>query len=106
LLAGQSHSSASTAALENLCRRYWPPIYFFARRKGYSDADAKDFTQQFFSRLLTRNDFAGLDARKGKFRTFLLAAFSHFLANEHDWATARKRGGGQKIISLDEFSPD
>lgn len=106
LLAGQLHSSAGTAALENLCRCYWPPIYYFARRKGYSDADAKDFTQQFFSRLLARNDFAGLDARKGKFRTFLLAAFTHFLANEHDRATALKRGGGEVILPLDELSDE
>ena len=106
LLAGAPSSPASVAALEKLCRAYWPPVYFFARRKGCSDADAKDFTQQFFSLLLARNDFAGLDARKGKFRTFLLAAFSHFLANEHDRATALKRGGGKIILPLDELADD
>ena len=106
LLAGAPSSPASVAALEKLCRAYWPPVYFFARRKGCNDADAKDFTQQFFSLLLARNDFAGLDARKGKFRTFLLAAFSHFLANEHDRATALKRGGGKMILPLDELADD
>ena len=104
--AGQAHSPESAVALEQLCRRYWPPIYFFARQKGYSDADAKDFTQQFYLRLIAGNDFAGLDSRKGKFRTFLLAAFSNFLANEHDRATALKRGGGKVTLPLDELTDE
>ena len=106
LLAGQTTSPESSDALEKLCRAYWTPVYFFARRKGYGDADAKDFTQQFFSLLLARNDFAGLDATKGKFRTFLLAAFTHFLANEHDRASALKRGGGQTALPLDDLSDE
>ena len=103
-LAGQTALPESTAALEQLCRAYWPPVYFFARRKGHGDADAKDLAQQFFARLLARNDFAGLDAAKGKFRTFLLAAFTHFLANEHDRASALKRGGGQVALPLDDLT--
>jgi RNA polymerase sigma-70 factor (ECF subfamily) len=103
LLAGQEGSPESAAALEKLCRAYWQPICAFARRKGSSEEDAKDLTQQFFALLLERKDFGGLDPRKGKFRTFLLAAFAHFLANEHDRANALKRGGGQKTFSLDQF---
>lgn len=106
LQAGLTHSPESAVALEKLCRCYWTPIYFFARQKGYNDADAKDFTQQFYLRLIARNDFAGLDSRKGKFRTFLLAAFSHFLANEHDRATALKRGGGQVVLPLDDLTDE
>ncbi|HEX4350431.1 MAG TPA: sigma-70 family RNA polymerase sigma factor [Verrucomicrobiae bacterium] len=106
LLAGQTISPDSAAALEKLCRAYWHPIFLFARRKGSNEEDAKDLTQQFFARLLERNDFSGLDPSKGKFRTFLLTAFTHFLANEYDRASALKRGGGQKIFSLEEFSPD
>jgi RNA polymerase sigma-70 factor (ECF subfamily) len=60
----------------------------------------------FFSLLLARNDFAGLDARRGKFRTFLLAAFTNFLANEHDRASALKRGGGQVILPLDDLTDE
>ena len=101
LLAGRTLSPESAAALEKLCRAYWPPIYCFARRKGWNDADAQDLTQQFFAHLLARNDFGGVDPRKGKFRTFLLAAFTHFLANEYDRLRAQKRGGGVPILSLD-----
>lgn len=104
LLAGQQPSAQSAAALESLCRAYWQPIYVFARRKGCMEEDAKDLTQQFFYNLLERNDFSGLDPRKGRFRTFLLTAFTHFLANEYDRASAHKRGGGKIIMSLEELS--
>lgn len=103
LAAGQEVSPESAAALEKLCRAYWRPVCTFAQRKGWNEEDAKDLTQQFFARLLERNDFTGLDPRKGKFRTFLLAAFTHFLANEYDRQNALKRGGGQRNISLEQF---
>lgn len=106
LLAGQEVSSESQAALEKLCRAYWQPVCAFARRRGRNEEDAKDLTQQFFASLLERKDFSGLDPRKGKFRTFLLSAFTNFLANEYDRATALKRGGGRTIISLDQFPSD
>ena len=86
-----------------MCRAYWQPICAFARRKGWNEQDAKDLTQQFFAHLLARKDFAGLDPRKGKFRTFLLAAFTHFLANARDYANALKRGGG-KVIPLEDLA--
>ncbi len=50
---------------------------------------------------------AGWIERKGKFRTFLLTAFTHFLANEYiDRVNALKRGGGRIIIPLDELSAE
>jgi len=106
LQAGQVASPESDAALEKLCRAYWFPVFAFAQRRGYGPEDAKDLTQEFFSRLLARNDFAGLDPQKGKFRTFLLTAFTHFLSNERDRAATLKRGGGRTLLSLDEFSPE
>jgi len=106
LMAGRAMSPESEAALEKLCRAYWQPVCSFARRKGWNEEDAKDLTQQFFASLLERRDFSGLDPRKGKFRTFLLSAFTHFLANEYDRATALKRGGGHTILSLDQIAPD
>ena len=106
LLAGQAVSPEGTAALEKLCRTYWQPVYIFARRKGWSEEDAKDLTQQFFAHLLERNDFRGLDPARGKFRTFLLVAFTHFLANEYDRSSALKRGGGRTVVSLEQITPE
>lgn len=88
LLAGQEALPESAAVLEKWCRAYWQPICVSARRKGWQEEDAKDLTWESFAHLLARKDFAGLDSRKGKFRTFLLAAFTHFMANAHDRAHA------------------
>src|SRR5204862_7092915 len=43
-----------------------------------------------------------VEREKGKFRSFLLAALNHFLANERDRVNAAKRGGGKPLISLDD----
>jgi RNA polymerase sigma-70 factor (ECF subfamily) len=70
------------------------------RRRGYDPHDAQDLTQEFFARLLARNWLAQADRDRGRFRTFLLSALSHFLANEWDKARAQKRGGQVEIVPL------
>jgi RNA polymerase sigma factor (sigma-70 family) len=106
LAAGQRHTPQSDTALEQLCHTYWFPLYAYVRRRGQTKADAEDLTQAFFARLLEKNFLAGLDAERGKFRAFLLAALKHFLANEWDKARAQKRGGGKIPLSLDWQTAD
>jgi RNA polymerase sigma factor (sigma-70 family) len=101
LSAGRSDSTHARTALECLCRTYWPPIYAFVRRQGHSPHDAQDLTQEFFARLLDKNSLAGVDQARGRFRSFLLGALKHFLANEWDKARAQKRGGGQAHVPID-----
>jgi len=100
LAAGRADSSHARQALESLCTAYWPPIYAFVRRQGRSPHDAQDLTQEFFARLLQKKSLGAVDRAKGKFRSFLLASLKHFLANEWDKAQARKRGGGQALVSI------
>jgi RNA polymerase sigma factor (sigma-70 family) len=88
-------------SLEKLCCVYWQPLYFYARRQGERPFDAQDLTQEFFARLLENNLLDKVDGSKGRFRSFLLAAFKHFLSNERDKARAQKRGGGQATIPID-----
>jgi len=95
-------SPESREALEALCRAYWFPIYAFIRRQGHSPHDAQDLTQEFFTRLLASNSIARADQRLGKFRTFLLGALKHFLADERRKAGAWKRGGGMEFVSFQE----
>lgn len=101
LAAGRDSASDANAALEKLCRMYWPPLYSFVRRSGHPPADAQDLTQGFFLQLLQRNFLDGVDPRKGRFRSFLLASLKHYLSNERDRAHAHKRGGGLAPISID-----
>ena len=91
----------SRAALEELCRQYWFPLYAFARRRGHSPADAEDLTQSFFAELLTNRLFDVADPAQGRLRTFLLTAFQRRLADHHRREHAQKRGGGQSTISID-----
>jgi len=100
--AAGTDTLAARKALAELCRTYWYPLYAFVRRGGHSAGDAEDLTQAFFARLLEKNDVARADRARGRFRTFLLAAMKHFLANEYDRAHAAKRGGGHKIVFFDE----
>jgi len=102
LAAGGADSPAAKEALVRLCERYWMPLYVFVRRQGYSVHDAQDLTQGFFARLIEKQDLAGVDRARGKFRSFLLAAMKHFIANEWDRARAQKRGGGITMLSFDD----
>lgn len=101
LAAGRAAQPAARAALSELCQAYWYPLYAYVRRRGHDAHAAADLTQGFFARLLERNDFAAAQRERGRFRSYLLAALRHHLADEHDRATARKRGGGTRPLSLD-----
>lgn len=101
LAAAQSDPRKQAAALEQLCRTYWYPLYSYIRRRGNGPEEAQDLTQEFFARLLEKHWLAGVEKNGSRFRSFLLTALNGFLANEYDRATAAKRGGGQQILSLD-----
>ncbi|MBM3891070.1 MAG: RNA polymerase sigma factor, partial [Verrucomicrobia bacterium] len=102
LRAGRSDSTRARDALAQLCEAYWYPLYAYVRRRGHSPHDAQDLTQEFFARILERHDIARASPERGRFRSFLLASLNHFLANEWDKARAKKRGGGQTLLRLDD----
>ena len=106
LTAGRGDSPAAPEALARLCRAYWYPLYAYARRRGCSPEDAEDLTQGFFESLLRREDLAHVTPAKGRFRTFLLAALGHYLANEWRRGQRQKRGGGQVLVSFDALSAE
>jgi RNA polymerase sigma-70 factor (ECF subfamily) len=89
-----------------LCRAYWYPLYAFVRSSGQGPEEARDLTQEFFARLLEKKWLKDADPERGKFRTFLLSAIKHFLANEWHRGQALKRGGGRKLIELDALEAE
>jgi RNA polymerase sigma-70 factor (ECF subfamily) len=97
LRAGQDSGSGSDAALEQLCRAYWYPLYAFVRRAGHSPHDAEDLTQAFFAYLLEKRLVAKADSETGRFRSFLIGAFRNFLANEWRHRHAQKRNAAQTV---------
>jgi len=101
LSAGRNDTTRAREALAGLCQTYWPALHAYVRRRGFSPHDAEDLTQEFFARLLEQNWIARADARKGRFRSFLLTVLKRFLADQWDKARAQKRGGGRRPVSLD-----
>ena len=106
LTVGQRASAESDAALEKLCRSYWPPLYAYVRRRVSDIHEAHDLTQAFFEQLLAKRYLADVDPGRGRFRAFLLTAFKHFLSREWDKLRAQKRGGGRTRLSLDFAAHD
>jgi RNA polymerase sigma factor (sigma-70 family) len=106
LEAGLHDTPQSTAALEKLCRTYWPPIYGYIRRWGYAPEEAQDYTQELFARLLRKNSFAAADPEKGRFRSFLLGALKHLLADEKEKAQAAKRGDGRPLLCWEDLAAE
>ena len=107
VLASQATEPArSAAALEELCRRYWFPLYAFVRRRGHAPDDAQDLTQAFFEHLISHRSLHQVDRRKGRFRTFLLTAFGNFANDHRDKQRALKRGGGIAPVSWDELEAE
>lgn len=101
LSARDKDSPQSEAALEQLCRGYWCPLYAYVRRQGYGSHDAQDLTQEFLSRLVHKEYLSAVRQEKGRFRTFLMMAIKRFLSDARDYARAQKRGGGMCNLSLD-----
>jgi RNA polymerase sigma-70 factor (ECF subfamily) len=106
LRAGDTTAPASQAALEELCRTYWFPLYAYVRRQGHSPEDAQDLTQEFFARFLQRKYFRLADQERGRFRSFLLTSMNHFLVNEWQRSSAEKRGGGRPPLPLDTVAAE
>ncbi len=94
-------SSGSEDALSALCAAYWLPVYAFIRRKGYSREESEDLSQAFFTRVLEHRTLLEARQERGRFRSFLLASVTHFLANEWDRSRARKRGGDYLSLPFD-----
>jgi len=92
IAAGDRNATGAREALEELCRDYWFPLYAFARRKGDPPAEAEDLVQGLFADLIERGDLAALNQSRGRFRSFLCAAFLHYRSNHRDHDRASRRG--------------
>jgi RNA polymerase sigma-70 factor (ECF subfamily) len=104
LRASETESTQSAQALATFCEAYWPPLYAFLRRRGYSPSDAQDLVQGFFAYVLAKETLSRADREKGRLRTFLLTSLQNFLMHERDRSQTKKRGGGHQIVSIDEHS--
>jgi RNA polymerase sigma-70 factor (ECF subfamily) len=104
--ARDSGPAQAREALEQLCHAYWQPVYAFIRRKGNDPDRSADLTQDFFALLIEPGALAAVTETKGKFRSFLIAACTHFLCNRRVYERALKRGGGRPLLSIDHLDAE
>ena len=88
-------------ALNAVCLSYRSPLVVWLRCRGEKPEDAEDGVQGFFEHLLRHDFLRGVAREKGRFRTFLLAAFQNYLSDQRKRAGAAKRGGGHIPESLE-----
>jgi DNA-directed RNA polymerase specialized sigma24 family protein len=93
--------AGDSTALAELCEAYWYPIYALIRRKGHQADRALDLTQSYFARLIEKGTISAADPARGRFRAFLKADCTFFLADARDHDRALKRGGAVQVLSID-----
>lgn len=101
VIRAQGGAPEARVALGDLCEAYWMPVYRFLKREGRNDDDSRELTQEFFSRLLAGSTLEKADPGKGRFRSYLLGALKHFLADRRRAESRQKRGGDLVIESID-----
>ena len=99
--ADQTLDDRAQEALKHLCETYWQPLYTFARYSGWSAEDAQDLTQAFLAKVIESFGLGGASPERGRFRSYLLGAMKHFMANTREHAKAKKRGGGHRFVRGD-----
>lgn len=104
VLAAKGNSAQAKAAMSELCEAYYAPVHAFIRLSVGAER-ARDLTHAFFVRLLERDTLGGLEQGRGRFRSYLLGAVKHFLHDEQDRSSAKKRGGNEGDLPLENFGP-
>ena len=95
VLQARGDSPEAKSALSELCAAYYAPVFGFIRRDAPSEETARDLTQEFFRRMLASHGIAAVEPSRGRFRSFLLGAVKHFLADMRKHDHRQKRGAGQ-----------
>ena len=109
MVAGVSDKNPDrrSECLNWLMGRYWKPVYAYLRRFGGLDKmDAEDLTQEFFTFLLQRDVIERARKNTAKFRTYLKAVLKNFRIDRHRMGRRIKRGGGNRVLSLDLTEQD
>ena len=106
ILRARGETPEARVALGELCEGYYQPVLRFLQREGREEDEARELTQEFFARVLERDGFAAADPERGRFRSYLLGALKHFLADQRKHEQRLKRGGGAVVESLDAATGD
>ncbi len=105
VIAAKGDSPEGKRALRALCESYYAPVAAFIERYRHGNEDARDLTHAFFAKLLEGESLNTVDRTRGRFRSYLLGAAKHFLADLRERGRTLKRGGGRIAVSFDSVEP-
>jgi len=89
-------------ALGTLAATYWKPVYKHVRvHWRRSNEDAKDITQDFFTRLIEKRYLDSYDSSKSRLRTFLRTCVDRHVQNADRDERRLKRGGDLSRLDID-----
>src|SRR5262245_48730563 len=106
VLRARGETPEARAALSELCEAYYQPVLRFLCREGRPEDAARELAHEFFAGVLKRGQLGAADRARGRFRSYLLGAVKHFLADQRKYARREKRGEGIAPESLDNSSDD
>ena len=93
-------SPEARQALSELCAGCYAPVVAFLRREGRTEDAARELAHEFFAKVLADDALGEVERGRGRFRSYLLGAVKHFLANKRRDAAREKRGGGAEHVAL------
>ena len=95
-------SPEARQALSELCAGCYAPVVAFLRREGRAEDAARELAHEFFAKVLADDALGEVERGRGRFRSYLLGAVKHFLANHRRDAAREKRGGGAEHVAFGE----
>jgi RNA polymerase sigma factor (sigma-70 family) len=101
VLAARGDSTDARVALGELCEVYYEPVVAYLRARWRDEDRARELAHAFFERLLARPSLSRAHPERGRFRSYLLGALKHFLADLHDRERAAKRGASVEHLPLE-----
>jgi RNA polymerase sigma-70 factor (ECF subfamily) len=88
--------------VDRILSRYWEPMYYYLRRKGYKDAEK--LVQEFcMKKVWERSLIQRARKAKGRFRTFLLTALRRYANDVDDYENAKKRKPEKPLVPLEKL---
>lgn len=106
VLQARKDGMEASRALNDLCGRYWYPLYAYLRSRQFGREDAQDITQTFFLKAVMGGLLQNADQERGKLRSFLLAALSRHIADHLRHEKAEKRGGRAIMLPMECFTAE
>jgi hypothetical protein len=91
-------------ALAGVLRTYFPAMRAHLLIKLRIPAgESEDLLQGFVAdKVLEQEVLRAADQAKGRFRNFLLTALDRYVFDQHRWSGAKKRGGGETRVPIEE----